>query len=108
MDMRKGLGKAVFGKAVFGKAALASAALGAMLFFAGAPAATAADHDDCAKRIRKTERKLHEAIEDHGYNSRQANHWRHERREAYERCDRYGNGYRDRDYRDRDWDRDRY
>ena len=106
MQMSKDLVKAVFGKAV-----LASAALGGLLFLAGAPASKA---DDCARRIRKTEHKLHEAIEDHGYYSRQADHWRHERREAYERCERYGYGYRDRDYRynrdyrDRDGNRDRY
>ena len=113
MGITKGLGTPMFGKA-----ALATAALSGLLLFAGAPAAKA---DDCAKRIRKTEHKLHEAIEDHGYYSRQAEHWRHERREAYERCERYGDRYRDggwydregryhdRDeYRyDRDWNRDR-
>lgn len=103
MNISKGL------NAVFGKAALASAALGAMLVFAGAPAARAADRDDCAKRIHKAEYKLNEAIDRHGYYSKQAGHWRHERREAFRRCDRYGYGYRDRDrddrYRDR-YDRD--
>jgi hypothetical protein len=86
-------------KKVFGKAALASAALGAMLFFTGAPAANAADRDDCAKRIRKAEHKLHEAIEHHGYYSKQADKARDKQREAYERCEAYGYGYRDRDYR---------
>lgn len=91
-------------KSLFGKAALAAAALGGLLFFAGAPGAQAADRDDCQRRIAKIDRKLNDAIEDHGYYSRQAAHWRHERREAYERC--YGREYR---YRyDRDWDRDRY
>jgi hypothetical protein len=97
------------GHALFGKAALAAAALGALLFVAGAPAASAADRDDCQRRIDKAEYKLHEAIEHHGYYSRQADHWRHERHEAYERCSRYG--YRDRDDRyryDHDGDRDRY
>jgi hypothetical protein len=87
------------GKSLFGKAALATAALSGLLLFAGAPAAKAADRDDCRRRIAKTERKLNDAIEDHGYYSRQADHWRHERHEAYERCG-------GRDYRN-DWNRDR-
>jgi hypothetical protein len=87
------------GKSLFGKTALATAALSGLLLFAGAPAMKAADRDDCRRRIAKTERKLHEAIEDHGYYSRQANHWRHERREARERC---GGEYRN------NWRYDRY
>ena len=92
-------------KTVFGKTALASAALGGLLFFAGAPTAKAANRDDCERRIARTEYKLDQAIDRHGYYSRQANHWRHERREAYEHC------YRNRDRyerRYRDYDRDRY
>jgi hypothetical protein len=128
--VRTMFGKAPFTNApftdgLFGKAALATAALSGVLFFAGAPGAQAAGRDDCQRRIAKTEHELGEAIEDHGYNSRQANHWREERREAYERC--YGNGYyrdqngyyrdepgnyyyrydSDRDRRYRDYDRDR-
>ena len=101
-------------KSLFGKAALAAAALGGLLFFAGAPKAQAANRDDCERRISRTEYRLHEAIEDHGYYSRQANHWRHELHEAYERCDRYRYRGYDRDddrYQrryNRDWDRDRY
>jgi hypothetical protein len=110
---------------MFGKVAFATAALSGFLFFAAPPGAKAAGRDDCQRRIAKTEHELGEAIEDHGYNSRQANHWREERREAYERC--YGNGYyrdqngyyrdergnyyyrydSDRDRRYRDYDRDR-
>ena len=119
-------GKAAFTKGVFGKTALATAALGGLLFFAGPPGAQAAGRDDCQRRVAKTEHELGEAIEDHGYYSRQANHWRHERREAYERCygsngywrddngyyrDERGNYYyrydSDRDRRYRDYDRDR-
>jgi hypothetical protein len=121
---------APFMRAMFGKAALAAAALGGFFLFAGVPSAKA---DDCQRRIAKTEHELGEAIEDHGYYSRQANRWRHERAEAYERCyggsrdgrdyyrdgngyyrDERGNYYRydrddDRYYdrRSRDWDRDR-
>ena len=132
--LRKSLfGKGPLGNALFGKAALATAALGGFFFLASAPGAQAAGPDNCQRRIAKTEHELGEAIEDHGYNSRQANHWRHERREAYERC--YGDGYyrgqngyarddngyyrdergnyyyfrydRDNDRRHRDYDRDR-
>jgi len=93
---------------LFGKTALAAAALGGLLFFAGP--AGAADRD-CERRIARTQHRLHEAIEDHGYYSRQANHQRHELREAYDRCgyreyDRYDSRYQRRYYRD--WDRDRY
>ena len=90
-------------KSLFSKAALAAAALGGFLFFASAPGALAEDRDDCQRRIAKTERKLNDAIEDHGYYSKQAEHWRHERREAYERC--YGREYRNNWDRDRDCDR---
>jgi hypothetical protein len=99
MQLHTHLRKSSFVRAMFGKAALATAALGGLLFFAGAPGTQAADRDDCQRRIAKTERKLNDAIEDHGYYSRQADHWRHERREAVERC--YGREYRN------NWDRDR-
>ena len=108
MQVHTHLRKFPFVRAMFGKAALATAALGGLFFFAGTSGAQAADRDDCQRRIARTEHRLHEAIEDHGYYSRQAEHWRHERREAYERC--YGREYRnnwDRD-RDRDRDYDRY
>jgi len=81
-------GKSPFVRAMFGKAALATAALGGFFLLAGA---TSAKADDCQRRIAKTEHELGEAIEDHGYYSRQANHWRHERAEAYESCN--GRGY---------------
>jgi hypothetical protein len=92
MRIAKGLGKAVFGRA-----AIAAVVLSGLLFLAGAPAANAADRDSCERRIAKADYKLHEAIEHHGYYSRQAEHWRHERREAYEHCERYGYRYHDRD-----------
>jgi hypothetical protein len=88
-------------QSLFGKAALATAALGGFLLFAGAPQAQAADHrESCERRIAHAEHELGEAIEDHGYYSRQANHWRQKRREAYEHC--YGRDYGDREgyYRD--------
>jgi hypothetical protein len=133
MQLHTFLRKSPFGSPMFGKVAFATVALSGLLFFAGPPGAQAAGRDDCQRRIAKTEHELGEAIEDHGYNSRQANHWREERREAYDRC--YGsNGYHrdqngysrdengyyrdergnyyyrydsDRDRRYRDYDRDR-
>jgi hypothetical protein len=45
---------------------------------------------------------LGEAIEDHGYYSRQADRWRHERHEAYEACGGGGRYYREGYSRDRD------
>jgi hypothetical protein len=117
-------GKVPFGKALFGKAALATAALGGIFLFAGVPSAKA---DNCSQRVARAEHELGEAIEDHGYNSREANYWRYQRHEALEACQRerdnyrYQNGsyYRDRNgnyyYRDErgnyyryDPDRDRY
>ncbi len=90
-------------KSLFGKATLAAAALAGFLFFAGTPSAQGHDRDDCRRAIQYNDWRLHEAIEHRGYYSREANHWRHERHEAYERCWRN---------RDRDWDgyryRDRY
>jgi hypothetical protein len=120
-------GKAPFTSPMFGKVAFATVAMSGLLFFAGPPGAKAAGPDDCQRRIAKTEHELGEAIEDHGYNSRQANHWRQERREAYDRCYGGNNGYyrdengyyrdergnyyyrndSDRDRRYRDYDRDR-
>jgi hypothetical protein len=73
------------GKSRFGKVALAAVALGGFLFSAGAPSAEAHDRDECRRAVRYDHRRLHEAIEDHGYYSREANHWRHERHEAVER-----------------------
>ena len=91
MQLHTFLRKSPFGSPMFGKVAFATAALSGLLFFAGPPGAQAAGRDDCRRRVAKTEHELGEAIEDHGYNSRQANHWREERREAYQRC--YGSGY---------------
>jgi len=70
------------------RAALASAALVGLLAFAATPRASARDYDDygCQRRIAKADHKLHEAIEHHGWYSRQADHARHELREARERC----------------------
>jgi hypothetical protein len=98
------------------KVMFATAALAGTLAFAGTPRAMAYD-DDCQRRIYRADHKLHEAIEHHGWDSRQADHWRHELSEARERCWRERHRWWDEDghrwHRDRDWDdhdhyRDRY
>jgi len=84
-----------------------------------APRAVAQSREDiderCQRRISHAERDLHEAIEHHGRNSRQASHERRELREARERCwreyhrwwDEHERRWRDqRDWDDRDHDRD--
>jgi len=48
------------------------------------PAAQAGD--DCQKRIVQADHKLHEAVEHHGWQSSQAEHWRHELAEARAYC----------------------
>jgi hypothetical protein len=90
-----------------GKVALATAVLGGLLAFAGVPRASAYD-DDCQRRIAKADYKLHEAAAHHGWDSRQADHWRHELHEARERCWREHRRWWDEDGRrwhtDHDWD----
>jgi hypothetical protein len=91
----------------------AAAALVGLLAFISTPRAFADDPYKCQRRIAKHEYKLQEAIERHGSYSRQANHERHELREARQRCwrechcrwDEDGHRWRN----DRDWDDyDRY
>jgi hypothetical protein len=100
---------------LFGKATLATAALGGFLLFAGAPSAKANDWENCNRRVDRAEWKLHEAIEHHGFYSRQADHWRHELREEHERCWRERREWREHEWREHqryreyryDYDRDR-
>jgi hypothetical protein len=91
---------------------LAASAFAALLLCAG-PMRTKAEDNDCRNRIVKADHKLHEAIEHHGYESKEADHWRHELHEARERCwkehrqwwDEDGNRWRhDHDWDDRDHD----
>lgn len=86
--------------------ALATFALCGLALFAGAPGAQA--DDGCQRRLAKADHKLHEAAERHGWNSPQADHWRHELREARERCWRENRRWWDEDghrwRNDRDWD----
>jgi hypothetical protein len=89
-----------------GRRVLSAATLAVMLLLTAAPSATADDRD-CQRRTAQADRKLHQAIEHHGYNSRQADHWRHELRVAREHCWRDHNRWWDvegsRWHRDHDW-----
>ena len=53
--------------------------------FAGAPRASAGE-DDCQKRVVHADQKLHEAVEHHGWDSKQASHWRFKLQQAREYC----------------------
>jgi len=95
-----------------GKAMLAGAALAGFLLFSGAPRLRA--DDDCQRRISKADHRLHEAIEHHGRESRQADHARAQLRETREYCwnrnhrwwDEDGHRWRsERDWDDHDHDR---
>jgi hypothetical protein len=96
------------GKRFFGRLVLATAAMVGLLAFAGAPRASAETYDSCQRRIAKADHRLHEAIEHHGWESRQADRARHELREARERCWRERHRWWDEDGHrwrtDRDWD----
>lgn len=73
----------------FFKTALATLTLGGFLVLASAPAAKAYDRDDCYRRVNYTEMRYRQAVEHLGPHSREARHWAHERREAYEHCRAY-------------------
>ena len=87
--------------------ALAPAALAAAFLFGAAAPPVRADND-CQKRIIKADHKLHEAIEHHGWQSSQAEHWRHELAEARAHCWEHDHRWWDEDahrwHTDRDWD----
>lgn len=84
---------------------LPAATLAAVFLFAGVTGAAGYD-DDCHRRTARAEHKLHEAIEHHGYYSRQADHWRRELREARERC--WRERRLGRDEHEHRWHRDRH
>lgn len=64
--------------------------------------------DDCQKVTAKYDRNLHEAIQRHGVNSKQAEHWRNELHEEREKCWKSNHRWWDEDgqrwHNDRDWD----
>ena len=79
--------------------------VGSMLFVG--TALVRAD-DDCQKRIINADHKLHEAVEHHGWESKQAGRARHELREAREHCWNASHRWWDEDghrwHTERDWD----
>ena len=101
--------KRQLGKHGLGKLTLAGAALAGFLLFAGAPQVRA-DEEECHHRLAKADHRLHEAVERHGWDSKQAEHERHELREAREYCYKTYHRWWDEDDRrwhsDRDWDDD--
>jgi len=96
------------GKRFFGKAALAAAVFAGLMVFAGTPSARAGDDRNCQRRISKADHRVHEAVEHHGWNSRQADRARQELHEARERCWNERHRWWDEDghrwHSDRDWD----
>ena len=102
------------GNRFLGKAMLATALFAGMLALTGTPSALGDDDHGCQRRIAKADHKLHEAVEHHGWESKQAGRARHELREAREHCwnashrwwDEDGHRWRtERDWDDHDHDR---
>ena len=73
------------------------------------PRAHADNRANCQRRIESAEGKFHQETRQHGWNSRQANHWRSELNEERQRCLSQSHGwwgYHDRQWHnERDWDR---
>jgi hypothetical protein len=87
-------------KSVLRKVLLTAAALGALVV-AGAPRAQAKDGQQCRYRISQAEWRLQEAIEHHGYYSRQAHHERYELQQQREQCWRERRRWREQEWRER-------
>jgi hypothetical protein len=84
---------------------------GAAIFVAGAlttAAPRAKADDDCQKKLVHADHELDRAVDKHGYTSKQAEHWRHELREAREWCwehrHRWWDEHEHRWHDQRDWD----
>jgi hypothetical protein len=96
------------GKKSYTRLVLTAAALLGLLAFASPPRASGESYDGCQRRIWKADHKLHEAVEHHGWTSRQAERARFELRRARERCWNQNHRWWDEDGRrwhtDRDWD----
>ncbi len=92
-------------KKLFLRMTLAAAALSGLLLFVGTSSAEARDWDGCQRRVNRAEWRLDEAIQHHGYYSRQAFHRREELREERWRCFRQREEWREH-HRDRFRDRD--
>lgn len=86
-------------------AVLVSAAL---LSFVAGPGVRTLRADDCQATIARDDHKLHEAIEHHGANSKQADHYRHALNKDRERCWEANKKWWDEDehkwHTDHDWD----
>lgn len=96
---------------ILGKWSLAAVALAGFLLCTAVPRVYASD--DCQERIARADHRLHEAIEHHGRDSRQAEHARRELHEQRERCWNSNRRWWDEDQHrwrtERDWDdRDHY
>ena len=86
---------------------LVSTLAGGFLLFSGVTGARADNGDACYQKVQNWEQKLDRDIDRHGFNSRQANHDRHELGEQRDSCRRhFGNYWRDRRDNNRDYDRD--
>lgn len=89
----------------YSKFTLAAAGCVGFAMLLGAPQVRA---DHCQKRVNKADHRLHEAIEDHGYNSEQAEDARDQLRDARESCWSEEHRWWDSDdnswHNDRDWD----
>ncbi len=88
------------------KSGLGTAALAAgFLMFTASPGAKA---EDCQERLMHADHKLHEAIDHHGVESKQADKARHELHDAREYCWTHEHRWWDvegnRWHTDRDWD----
>jgi hypothetical protein len=96
------------GNSFLGKAILATALFAGILAFTGTPSALADDDHGCQRRIAKADHRLHEAVEHHGWESKQAERARHELREARQRCWHERHRWWDEDghrwHAERDWD----
>jgi len=81
-------------------------AISASFLFTYVPPSRA--EDDCQKRIIKADHKLHEAVAKHGWQSSQADHWRHELAEARSWCWEHSHRWWDEDehrwHDQHDWD----
>jgi hypothetical protein len=96
-----------WGKYGLGKLFLTGAALTGFLLFTAAPQVRA-EESECQHRLAKADHRLHEAVEHHGWESKQAEHARHDLHEAREYCwSTYHKWWDEDDHRwhtDRDWD----
>jgi len=79
-----------------------------LLLLPAVPRAHAESEEQCHRRIEHAEHDLHEAIEHHGRDSRQADHERRELHEVRERCwrehHRWWDEHEHRWHTERDWD----